>query len=110
MINAGAIFFAVAAATDGRCRVNGLGSRSLQGDLRMVDVLEQIRLLSNLETASQKLLQIVLVGQPEARVQVRRLAENGRRGELGPVLQHVRADGLVDFLNQQYWKAVKTGT
>ncbi len=29
------------------------------------DVLEQIRLLSNLETTKQKLLQIVLVGQPE---------------------------------------------
>jgi general secretion pathway protein A len=30
-----------------------------------VDVLEQIRLLSNLETDKQKLLQIVLLGQPE---------------------------------------------
>ncbi len=30
-----------------------------------VDVLEQIRLLSNLETDKQKLLQIVLMGQPE---------------------------------------------
>jgi general secretion pathway protein A len=30
-----------------------------------VEVLEQIRLLSNLETDSQKLLQIVLLGQPE---------------------------------------------
>ncbi len=29
------------------------------------DVLEQVRLLSNLETASEKLLQIILVGQPE---------------------------------------------
>lgn len=29
------------------------------------DVLEQLRLLSNLETATSKLLQIVLVGQPE---------------------------------------------
>ena len=29
------------------------------------DVLEEIRLLTNLETADQKLLQIVLVGQPE---------------------------------------------
>ncbi|ALG66745.1 ExeA family protein [Beggiatoa leptomitoformis] len=29
------------------------------------DVLEQVRLLTNLETNSQKLLQIVLVGQPE---------------------------------------------
>jgi len=30
-----------------------------------VDVLEQVRLLSNLETESDKLIQIVLVGQPE---------------------------------------------
>ena len=30
--------------------------------------LEQIRLLSNLETASQKLIQIILVGQPELRM------------------------------------------
>jgi general secretion pathway protein A len=30
-----------------------------------VDVLEQIRMLSNLETEKEKLLQIVLVGQPE---------------------------------------------
>lgn len=29
------------------------------------DVLEQVRLLSNLETETQKLLQIVLIGQPE---------------------------------------------
>lgn len=31
------------------------------------DVLEQLRLLTNLETAERKLLQIVLVGQPELR-------------------------------------------
>jgi len=31
------------------------------------DVLEQVRLLTNLETATQKLLQIILVGQPELR-------------------------------------------
>ena len=31
------------------------------------DVLEQVRLLTNLETAKQKLLQIVLIGQPELR-------------------------------------------
>jgi len=30
-----------------------------------VDVLEQVRLLTNLETTSHKLLQIILVGQPE---------------------------------------------
>ena len=30
-----------------------------------IDVLEQIRLLTNLETDSEKLLQIILIGQPE---------------------------------------------
>src|SRR5690606_546114 len=30
-----------------------------------VDVLEQLRLLTNLETSEKKLLQIVLLGQPE---------------------------------------------
>jgi len=33
-----------------------------------VEVLEQIRLISNLETETSKLIQIVLVGQPELRV------------------------------------------
>lgn len=42
--------------------------------------LEQVRLLTNLETASQKLLQIILIGQPElrevlARVELRQLAQ-----------------------------------
>ncbi len=32
-----------------------------------LDVLEQVRLLTNLETAKQKLLQIILIGQPELR-------------------------------------------
>jgi general secretion pathway protein A len=44
------------------------------------DVLEQIRLLTNLETAKQKLLQIILIGQPElrellARTDLRQLAQ-----------------------------------
>ncbi|MBM0104365.1 AAA family ATPase [Steroidobacter sp. S1-65] len=42
--------------------------------------LEQVRLLTNLETASQKLLQIILIGQPELRevldrVELRQLAQ-----------------------------------
>jgi general secretion pathway protein A len=36
------------------------------------EVLEQIRLLTNLETNTQKLLQIILVGQPELRVMLAR--------------------------------------
>lgn len=44
------------------------------------EVLEQVRLLTNLETATQKLLQIILIGQPElrellARVDLRQLAQ-----------------------------------
>ena len=43
-------------------------------------VLEQVRLLTNLETAKQKLLQIILIGQPElrellARTDLRQLAQ-----------------------------------
>jgi general secretion pathway protein A len=40
------------------------------------DLLEQVRLLSNLETDERKLLQIVLMGQPELRD---RLKEHGLR-------------------------------
>lgn len=36
-----------------------------EGQLLEWEVLEEIRLLTNLETAEQKLLQIILVGQPE---------------------------------------------
>lgn len=37
-----------------------------------IDVLEQVRLLTNLETARQKLLQITLIGQPELRTMLAR--------------------------------------
>ncbi|MEO8016583.1 MAG: AAA family ATPase [Pseudomonadota bacterium] len=45
-----------------------------------VEVLEQVRLLTNLETETQKLLQIILIGQPElrellGRVELRQLAQ-----------------------------------
>jgi len=45
-----------------------------------VEVLEQVRLLTNLETSKQKLLQIILIGQPElrellARIDMRQLAQ-----------------------------------
>jgi len=46
------------------------------------DVLEQIRLLSNLETATDKLIQIVLVGQPE-------LGRNLDRPELRQLNQRI---------------------
>ena len=55
------------------------------------DVLEQLRLLTNLETAERKLLQIVLIGQPElremlARPELEQLAQRViARCHLGPL-------------------------
>ncbi len=55
------------------------------------DVLEQLRLLTNLETARRKLLQIILLGQPELRdminqPQMRQLAQRvTARYHLGPL-------------------------
>ncbi len=55
------------------------------------DVLEQLRLLTNLETNERKLLQIVLIGQPElrallARPELRQLAQRViARYHLGPL-------------------------
>lgn len=57
------------------------------------DVLEQLRLLTNLETSERKLLQIVLIGQPELR---RLLA----RPELEQLAQRVIARYHLDALNE----------
>jgi general secretion pathway protein A len=57
------------------------------------DVLEQVRLLTNLETPTRKLLQIILIGQPElrallARPEMRQLAQRvTARYHLGPIAQ-----------------------
>jgi general secretion pathway protein A len=57
------------------------------------DVLEQLRLLTNLETNERKLLQIVLIGQPELRVVL-------RRPELEQVAQRVIARFHLDALTE----------
>ncbi|WP_431151703.1 ExeA family protein [Acidovorax facilis] len=41
-----------------------------EGQNLSADVLEQLRLLTNLETSERKLLQIILIGQPELRAMV----------------------------------------
>jgi general secretion pathway protein A len=56
------------------------------------EVLEQVRLLTNLETASQKLLQIILIGQPELR-------ELLGRNELRQLAQRVTARYHLDPLS-----------
>lgn len=57
-------------------------------------VLEQVRLLSNLETESQKLLQIVLIGQPE-------LAEHLALDELRQLNQRITARYHLEALGQE---------
>lgn len=57
------------------------------------DVLEQIRLLTNLETNSEKLLQIILIGQPE-------LAQMLARPELRQLNQRITARYNLEPLNQ----------
>ncbi len=49
-----------------------------------VEALEQVRLLTNLETAKHKLLQIILIGQPE-------LADLLRRNDLRQLAQRITA-------------------
>ncbi len=62
------------------------------------DVLEQIRLLTNLETNSEKLLQIILIGQPE-------LAQLLRRPELRQLSQRITARYCLEPLNLDETKA-----
>ncbi len=57
------------------------------------DALEDLRLLSNLETDKKKLLQIVLAGQPE-------LAENISRRELRQLKQRISIDCRLDVLSK----------
>ena len=55
------------------------------------DVLEQLRLLTNLETSERKLLQIILIGQPELRTML-------ARPELEQLAQRVIARYHLDAL------------
>ncbi len=58
------------------------------------DVLEQIRLLTNLEVNTEKLLQIILIGQPE-------LADLLRRPELRQLNQRITARYHLEPLNKE---------
>ncbi len=58
------------------------------------DVLEQLRLLTNLETSERKLLQIVLIGQPELRTLL-------QTPEMEQLAQRVTARYHLEALNEQ---------
>lgn len=63
------------------------------------DVLEQLRLLTNLETSERKLLQIVLIGQPE----LRELLAQPRLEQLAQrVIARYHLDALTRDETQQY--------
>ncbi len=63
-----------------------------------VDVLEQLRLLTNLETSEKKLLQIILLGQPE-------LQELLAKQELRQLAQRITARYHLKALNKEEVKA-----
>ncbi|MGC4061379.1 MAG: AAA family ATPase [Aquabacterium sp.] len=58
------------------------------------DVLEQLRLLTNLETSERKLLQIILIGQPELRTML-------ARPELEQLAQRVIAHFHLEALSEE---------
>ncbi|MBW4933352.1 ExeA family protein [Marinobacter sp. F4206] len=62
------------------------------------DVLEQLRLLTNLETAEKKLLQIVLLGQPELQ-QILALPELRQLNQRVTARYHLDAIGKSELLN-----------
>jgi general secretion pathway protein A len=66
-------------------------------------VLEQIRMLSNLETERGKLLQIVLIGQPELRQQLARpeLRQLNQRIALRYHIQPFNRQESVDYINHR---------
>ena len=65
-----------------------------EAQMLSVDVLEQLRLLTNLETNEKKLLQIVLIGQPELRTML-------ERPELEQLAQRVIARFHLKALSQK---------
>jgi general secretion pathway protein A len=75
------------------------------------NVLEQIRMLSNLETETEKLLQIILVGQPElrdllAQPSLRQLTE---RISVRYHLDALSADDVPDYIEHRLTVAGDTG-
>jgi general secretion pathway protein A len=63
------------------------------------DVLEQLRLLTNLETDTRKLLQIILIGQPELRD---RLAEPGMEQVAQRVIARYHLEALAEPESAHY--------
>ncbi|MBI4690715.1 MAG: AAA family ATPase [Nitrospirae bacterium] len=73
------------------------------------ETLEELRLLSNLETEKEKLLQIVLIGQPELRKKLlmEKLRQLNQRITLRAILNPLRMNETSDYINYRLIKAGK---
>lgn len=73
------------------------------------ETLEELRLLSNLETDKDKLLQIVLLGQPELESKLRsdRLRQLNQRITTRIYLKHFTLNETLDYINYRIIKAGK---
>jgi general secretion pathway protein A len=71
------------------------------------DTLEELRLLSNLETDKDKLLQIILLGQPELETKLMsdRLRQLNQRITTRVYLKHFSPDETLDYINYRVIKA-----
>jgi general secretion pathway protein A len=69
--------------------------------------LEQIRLLSNFETTTDKLVQILLVGQPElkARLMLPQLRQLKQRISLRCAIPPLRQEEVNDYIRKRLWIA-----
>ncbi len=76
------------------------------------DVLEQLRLLSNLETTRDKLLQIVLIGRPELsdRLNSHELRPLGQRMTVSYHLQPLNDQETLHYINHRIRQAGKGAT
>lgn len=76
-----------------------------------LDTLEEIRLLSNIETSKDKLLQIILFGQPELDALLASPAARQLRSRIGHsfILKPLTPDQVYEYLNFRLRKAGYTG-
>lgn len=74
-----------------------------------VETLEELRLLSNLETDKNKLLQIILIGQPEleSKLVTDKLRQLSQRITTRVHLQRFTRDETIDYINYRILKAGK---
>lgn len=74
------------------------------------ETIEELRILSNLETEKNKLLKIILAGQPEleSKLQDESLRQLRQRVTLSAKLNNIGEDDIPDYINSHLYKAGKS--